>query len=234
MNRKIKIAIIVVAALLIAYAAYYLTEYSPAQEDATRYLNGTDEVKVVEMDNGLFLDGYGNDTALIFYPGAKIEYTAYLPMLMNLSSRGIDCYLVKMPFNLAFFGENEADSIIENTNYSHYVISGHSLGSVAATSYMAHTGRGDAAVLLSGYSTEKIGKPVLSIYGSNDGILNMENYNKSKSLLSNFTEFIIDGGNHAQFAYYGNQTGDNPAGITPESQQAQAVEKIIGFTNKLT
>lgn len=234
MNRKIKIGIIIIIVLVIAYAAFTFLSYNHAQDTATKYLNGTSEVSVVKIDNGLFVDGHGNDTAFIFYPGAKVEYTSYLPMLCDLASEGIDCYVVQMPFNFAIFGENEADSIINSTNYSHYILSGHSMGGYVASSYMAHSGKGDGLVLFAAYPTEKISKPALSIYGSDDGVLNYKSYNESKPLMDNLTEVIIDGGNHAQFGYYGNQSGDNPSKITPEKQQGQSVDEIVKFIDKLT
>ncbi len=234
MNRKIKIGIIIIIVLVIAYAAFTFLSYNHAQDTATKYLNGTSEVSVVKIDNGLFVDGHGNDTAFIFYPGAKVEYTSYLPMLCDLASEGVDCYVVQMPFNFAIFGENEADSIINSTNYSHYILSGHSMGGYVASSYMAHSGKGDGLVLFAAYPTEKIEKPVLSIYGSDDGVLNYKTYNESKTLMDNLTEVIIDGGNHAQFGYYGNQSGDNPSKISPEKQQNQSVDEIVKFIDKLT
>lgn len=234
MNRKLKIGIIIIIVLVIAYAAFTFLSYNHAQDSATKYLNGTSEVSVVKIDNGLFVDGHGNDTALIFYPGAKVEYTSYLPMLCDLASEGVDCYVVQMPFNFAIFGENEADSIINSTKYSHYILSGHSMGGYVASSYMAHSGKGDGLVLLAAYPTEKISKPALSIYGSDDGVLNYKSYNESKPLMDNLTEVIIDGGNHAQFGYYGNQSGDNPSKITPEKQQGQSVDEIVKFIDKLT
>lgn len=233
MNRKIKIAIVIIVALILAYSIYYFTDYSHAQGEATKYMNGTEDVSVVKIDNGLFLNGYGNDTALIFYPGAKVEYSAYLPMLTNLASKGVDCYLVEMPLNFAFFGENEADKIIDTTNYSNYIMSGHSLGGVVASSYMNHTGKGDGLILLAGYPTEKITKPVLSIYGSEDGKLNKKAYNEAKPLMSNLTEVVINGGNHAQFAYYGKQSGDSEASISAQKQQNQTVDEMMKFINRL-
>lgn len=233
MNKMIKIALVIIAAAALAYVVFYLTDYNHTEKTATEYLNGTDDVNVTKIDNGLFLDGYGNDTAVIFYPGAKVEYTAYLPMFTDLASKGIDCYLVEMPFNIALFGENEADSIIDSANHSRYIMAGHSLGGVVASSYMAHTGKGDGLILLAGYPTEKIDRPVLSVYGSLDGNLNRKSYDEAKHLMSNLTEFVIDGGNHAQFAYYGGQSGDNAAKITPENQQNQTVGKILEFINAL-
>ena len=51
---------------------------------------------------------------------------------------------------------------------------------------------------------------------------------------NNFTEVIIDGGNHAQFGNYGNQSKDGHANITAKSQQDQSVEAIMKFIESLT
>ena len=230
MNKKIKIAIVIVFLLILGYGIFYLADYNHAEKTATDMLNGTSNVSVVKTSNGLFLDGSGNDSAVIFYPGGKVEYTSYLPMLINLANRGIDCYLVEMPFNIAFFGQNSAESIMNNSSYDHYFIAGHSLGGVVASAYVNATNNTDGVILLAAYPTEKISKPVLSVYGSNDNALNKVKYEAAKPLIKgNFTEVIIKGGNHAQFAYYGNQSGDGKANITAENQQNQTVDAIINF-----
>ena len=107
-----------------AYTAFYFTEYRHAEKKATDLMNGTENVSVIKENYGLFLNGSGNDTLFIFYPGAKNEYVSYLPLLMDISNGGVDSALVEMPLNFAFFGENTADSIIDSTNYSHYVLAG--------------------------------------------------------------------------------------------------------------
>ncbi len=230
MDKKFKIAIIVIFALILGYGVFYLTDYYHAEKTATDYMNGTDNVSVVKTSNGLLLDGQGNDTALIFYPGAKVEYTSYMPMFTQLASQGIDCYLVEMPFNIAFFGTDAADDILKNSSYNHYFMAGHSLGGVVASSYVNKTDNIDGLILLASYPTQEIHKPVLSIYGSNDKVFTIEKYNEAKPLIkSNFTELIIDGGNHGQFAYYGNQSGDGIANISASNQQSQCVSEIVKF-----
>ena len=214
----------------------YSQFYYHAEETATDYMNGTDDVNVTRISNGLFLDGYGNDTAVIFYPGAKVEYNSYLPLFIELSRRGVDCYLVEMPFNLAFFGINSADEIIENSSYNHYFMAGHSLGGAMASSYVNKTDKNiDGLIYLSSHSSVAVNVPVLSIRGTNDGIINLESYQEAKSLMmNNFTEVIINGGNHANFGYYGNQSGDGQANITAENQQDQSVDAIIKFIDYYT
>ena len=234
MNRKVKIAIAIALLLIIGLAIFYINDYYHAEKIAVDSLNSSENVSVVKTSNGLLLDGPGNDTALIFYPGAKVEYTSYSPLFMNLSEDGIDCYLVEMPFNLAFLGQNSADEIIDEGNYSHYFISGHSLGGAMAASYVNSTNKTDGLILFASYSTSEIEKPVLSIYGSEDNVLNMEKYDESLNFIDdNLTELEIDGGNHAQFAYYGNQSGDGIAKISPQSQQKQCENAIIGFIERI-
>ena len=235
MNKIIKIGIILFLIFFVGGFFVYGQFYYHAEKTATDYLNGTSDVNVTKISNGLFLDGYGNDTAIIFYPGAKVEYTSYLPLFINLSSQGIDCYLVEMPFNLAFLGINSADGIIADTNYTHYFMAGHSLGGAMAGTYVNRTDNPiDGLIYLSAHTTSGIDVPVLSIRGTNDGVINLTDYQKAKTrITSNFTEVIIDGGNHAQFGYYGNQTKDGQANITAESQQDQSIDAIMRFVHDI-
>lgn len=235
MNKKVKIAIVIFLIVFIGGFFVYASVYYHAEKTATDYLNGTDNVSVVEVSNGLLLDGYGNDTAIIFYPGAKVEYTSYLPLFTDLASQGIDCYLVKMPFNLAFLARNSADDIIKNSSYEHYFMAGHSLGGAMAGMYVNGSDDIDGLIFLASHTPSEINVPVLSIYGSNDKVMNIEHYQEAKSkLMDNFTEIIISGGNHAQFGYYGNQSGDGVANISAESQQNQSVDEIIKFIQHYT
>ena len=239
MNKKLKMALYIILALVIIIAGFsiwYLTDYSHADASVNAYLNGTDNVSVEKIDNGLFLDGPGNESALIFYPGAKIEYTAYLPLFTELANDGVDCFIVEMPFNLAFFGLDSADSIVSNSNFTYdkWYISGHSLGGVVASYYLTnHSTDYDGLILLASYPAEDLNNvSVLSIYGSNDKVFNKETYDKSKGLMDyNLTEYVINGGNHAQFASYGNQAGDGVATISSENQRKQTEKEILEFIN---
>lgn len=230
--KKRYIILIIILIIMLGFGIY-VSDYSHSDSTALSYINGSENVSVTHASNGLFIDGKGNDTALIFYPGAKVEYSAYLPLMNQIAAQGVDVYLVQMPFNLAFFGQNSADDIIKNSNYSHYIMSGHSLGGVAASGY-ASKHDVDGLVLLAAYPSEEIDKPTLSIYGSEDKVLNLKSYNDAKPLIkANFTEHIINGGNHAQFGNYGLQKGDGNAGINSTLQQNETASEIINFINKL-
>ena len=102
--------------LLAAGCFFYVNDYYHADGSVKECLQGNDSVTVSEIAGGLFLDGPGEENALIFYPGAKVEYTAYAPLFSRLAEQGIDCFLVKMPCNLAFLGQNKASGIEEARN----------------------------------------------------------------------------------------------------------------------
>ena len=70
-KRYISIIILISIAL---FGIYYVNDYYHADSEALKYLNGSENVSVSKVSNTLFVDGPGNDTALIFYPGAKVEY----------------------------------------------------------------------------------------------------------------------------------------------------------------
>lgn len=233
MRRKKRI---IIPALLFFFMAVlcagYVSDYYHTDENVQVYLRKKDSVSILEIPDGLYLDGPGDDAAMIFYPGAKVEYTAYLPLLSDLAESGIDCFLIKMPCNLAFLGQNKAKKIMDSYEYDHWYLSGHSLGGAMAASYASgHLESLNGLVLLAAYPAKSLNSDffsVLSIYGSEDGVLNMEKMEEGKSQMpADYTEICIEGGNHAQFGNYGEQKGDHTAGISREEQQKQTVDAIL-------
>lgn len=74
----------------------------------------------------------------------------------------------------------------------------------------------------------------LSIYGSNDTVLNRSSYDQSApSRPDAFDEQVLEGGNHAGFGDYGNQAGDGEATISSDDQQAQAADAAVSFIGGL-
>ena len=231
-NKKKLVLLLFVGIILFMSAVWYVNDYYHADENIQIYLQEKDAVSITEISDGLYLDGPGDDTAMIFYPGAKVEYTAYLPLLRDLAERGIDSFLIKMPCNLAFLGQNKAKKMMDSYEYNHWYLSGHSLGGAMAASYASrHLESLDGLVLLAAYPTKSLKSDsffVLSIYGSEDGVLNMEKMKEGKKQMpADYTEICIEGGNHAQFGNYGEQKGDHTAGISREEQQKQTVDAIL-------
>ena len=112
-------------------------------------------------------------------------------------------------------------------------VGGHSLGGSMAAQYAVdHAGDGtlDGLVLLGSYSASDLSSTnlgAISLYGSNDQVLNRAKLEDNADLLPKGAETVeIEGGNHAGFGAYGPQSGDGEASITPAEQQSQTADAI--------
>ena len=233
-TRKRWIALAALLPLALAAAFFlYMGDYYRAEDTAVACLSGSDAVSVSRSGDAWLFDGPGTETALIFYPGAKVEAAAYAPLLCEIAAGGVDAFLVEMPFRFALFGINSADALIADSAYRHYCMAGHSLGGVAASSYAAaHPASVEALVLLASYPTKTVNEEtrLLSIYGSSDDVMKREAYEKAKALWPNGAEeLVLAGGNHAQFGAYGPQKGDGTAVLSPERQRQDTAAAILRF-----
>lgn len=214
----IVVSILLVLLLLTGGVFAYLTDYYPAEEAVWSVENLQVE------DNVTVLPGYA-DIAVIFYPGAKVEAEAYLPLLDRIRQTGVTCFLVDMPFHMAIFDPNAAEDVMANhPEIAHWYIMGHSMGGAMASQFAAdHPEQIKGLILLGAYPYgEYPVEKTLTIYGS---------LNESVAEKIDYTEnvVVIQGGNHAQFGNYGPQRGDAPAEISAEEQQKQAAAAIADF-----
>jgi len=68
----------------------------------------------------------------------------------------------------------------------------------------------------------------LTTFGSNDQVMDRDNFNATRPLLPPGTIMRgIQGGNHAQFGNYGLQPGDGTATISAADQQTQAADLTV-------
>ena len=172
---------------------------------------------------------------MIFYPGGLVDERAYAPLMQALADRDILCLLVQMPLNLAVLDMNAADGLQAlYPDVERWLIGGHSLGGAMAASYAAgHENEYDGLVLLGAYSTADLSGTelqVLSVYGSEDGVLNHEKYAQClKYYPADFTEVVVNGGCHAYFGDYGMQKGDGIPSISRAEQIAVAADAIAAL-----
>ena len=237
-NRKRIIILITVVAVLFAACAIYLSVYYRADMRAIEEIEFTTELTVESEtweDGTLVFTPEEAETGLIFYPGGKVEYLAYQPLMKAFAAEGILCVLVEMPFNLAVLDVDAADEIQEEfPEIEEWYIGGHSLGGSMAASYVAdHTDEYEGLVLLASYSTAELADSrlnVISIYGSEDEVLNREKYEKNRSNLpADFTEYVIDGGCHAYFGVYGHQEGDGTPTISNQQQIELTAQQLADW-----
>ncbi|WP_010250749.1 alpha/beta hydrolase [Acetivibrio cellulolyticus] len=234
-GKKIVISFVSFLLIIICTFLIYTSNYYHADDIAIKEASIDGDIDISNIKGALMFDPGNADTAMVFYPGGKVEYTAYEPLMVKIAQKGILCILPKMPFNLAVFDINAADKYISgNAKILHWYIGGHSLGGSMAASYVSkNSGKVEGLILMASYSTADISSSsmrVLSMYGSKDGVLNKEAYQKNKrNLPLNFTEIVVEGGNHAGFGCYGPQQGDGKADISYEKQQTYTAQVVAEF-----
>lgn len=236
---KILIPLAVVALIVIA-SIIYVSDYYIADPEVEIYVNGEHcgQVAVFADGDRIIFTPENPEVGLIFYPGGKVEFTAYAPLLESLAEEGVMCILLKMPLNLAVLDQNAASGIVEQyPEIDKWYMCGHSLGGAMAASHVNNsTGKYDGIILLAAYSTKDIATDTdsaLIIYGSNDEVLNRSKFEKYKSNLPSNSSFVeIEGGCHAYFGNYGAQSGDGEPAITRQEQQRITRDEIIKFIFK--
>ena len=216
--------VLLVLAILAGAFFWYVSDYYRA-EDVALQVMAQDSTITVQDDLTILSPSYPTDTAIIFYPGAKVEAEAYLPLLEQIRQTGVTCILVHMPFRMAIFDANAAEEVMEQfPDIRHWYIAGHSMGGAMASQFASdHPDQVDGLILLGAYIYgDYPPEKTLTVYGS---------LNQSVEDNIDYTENVveIEGGNHAQFGNYGPQKGDLPATISAEEQQAQTVAAIETF-----
>ena len=251
------LAIATVFSVLVCGLLFYMNDFYEATQTADEAMFGNQEIEVVEKGSYyVFRSKTENSSTeeavqesdsdnqkcqeigkkgIIFYPGGKVEETAYAPILLELAENGYEVYLVKMPMKLAVFGMNRAETIMEEaTHITKWTMMGHSLGGAMAASFSAeHDEQVDKLVLLAAYSTEDLTNKeieVYSFYGTEDNVLNMEKYKEYyNNLPEDVVEEVIEGGNHSGYAYYGEQDKDGEASISKEEQQECVLDVLLQY-----
>jgi hypothetical protein len=266
-SKKKLIGIITLAIFIIAVAGftYYVSDYYHADSTAINALTSTESYTVmdtadsitftptVNTSNAVTVNPTGSSstllsvnptinessTGIIIYPGAKVQAESYSVLASKLATNGYTTVIVKMPFNLAFFGANKADDIIANhTEISTWVIAGHSLGGVFASDYAVnHQDKIKGVIYLGAYPSANASNAsfkALSIRGSLDNLTTSQDISDNLNKFpANSTFITINGGNHYNVGNYGVQAGDNNSTITREEQQNQTVSYIVEFLKNL-
>ena len=234
--KKILIVFAIVIVLLIGVSIIYLSTGTYDSKELAKAYMVSDKSVTVIIDKGIeFIPSLPNGTGVILYQGAKVDVSAYSVEAKILADNGYTVFIPKMPFDMAFFGINKADKIIENNpDISKWYMAGHSLGGSMAAKYTSkNQDIIDGLILLASYSVDNLsaytGK-VISIIGTKDMGIDKEKLDQTNVNLPKDTEFyIIKGGNHSQFGDYGFQKGDNIADIPLEEQLKLITNRILEY-----
>ena len=220
-------SVLLILAILAGVFFWYVSDYYRAEDVALEVLAQDSGITV--QDNLTILSPTSPaDIAIIFYPGAKVEAEAYLPLLDQIRQTGVTCILVRMPFHMAIFDADAAEKVMEQfPDIQHWYVAGHSMGGAMASKFASdHPDEVEGLILMGAYLYgDYPEEKTLTIYGS---------LNQSVEDHIDYTQNIVEiqGGNHAQFGNYGAQKGDLPAEISTQEQQAQAVAAIEAFLSE--
>lgn len=176
----------------------------------------------------------------VLYPGGKIAPEAYLPVAAAMAEMGIAVYIVKTPYNLAFFAPGSGNRArAKRPEIQHWLIGGHSLGGIVAASVAASNPEDWAGLILfASYTTKRADLsetdlPVLSVYGAVDHLVPPSATHANARYLPINTMYVnIPGANHAGFGFYGPQKGDGKAYISAEEQRSKIASAVKIFLDR--
>jgi hypothetical protein len=208
----------------------------------------TERAVVVLNDNGVQLEGgllvfqpnSTTDRGLIYYPSGLVDPEAYAVTAQGIADSGYLVVIPKMPLNLAFMGINRADGIRAGfPEIDSWVIGGHSLGGAMAAEYAKNNlDNVEGLIMFASYPAnyqDFVGFPIpiLTIIGSRDpGAPKQEAFYEAVSDSARI--FVIEGGNHRQYADYSFQSGDGIATISVAEQQDQIIAATVQFLDELS
>jgi pimeloyl-ACP methyl ester carboxylesterase len=171
--------------------------------------------------------------ALMIVPGCPADPLAYGPLARRVALDGILSVIVKVPYRCAPWPPHQAEllrrvrGVFDLCYECKWTLAGHSRGARHALELARALPRGRVASLVLIGSTHPrdesfaaLEMPVMKVLASEDGVAPVDDAMSHRELLPPQTKWeVIEGGNHAQFGYYGYQLWDRPATISREQQQ---------------
>lgn len=208
-----------------------------------RAQEATERAVAVLQENGIQREGgrlvfrpdSPTDKGLIYYPGGLVDPEAYAVTAQGIADEGYLVVIPKMPLNLAFTQINRADDIRKQfPEIQTWIIGGHSLGGAMAAQYaINNVDNLDGLIMYASYPANNedfvdFPLPILTIIGSKDpGAPQQEAF--YDAVAGSAVIFIIEGGNHRQFADYSYQPNDGIATISEAEQQDQIIDATVQF-----
>ncbi len=229
--------LIVIMIILSGFLIWALTPLGPMDE-ARDALVSDSQVKVT-TDRWIVFEPRDSSpgTGFIFYPGGRVDPRSYAPMARDIAAEGFLVIIVPMRLNLAFFSPDRASDVMRSyPEINTWAVGGHSLGGAMAARFV-HKNQADGLIMWAAYPADDMSGdsvPALLLYGTRDGVTEPDDlYGRKNEMPSNTTWVPIEGGNHAQFGWYGSQSGDNDATITRLEQQELIVTNTVEFLRSL-
>lgn len=240
------VGITLAAVLVLAIGGFVIwanTTYS-AEPKALAAVQQDDRVQIANVDGAVVMtptEG-ANGRGLVFFAGAKVEPEAYAATFRDAVAAGETVVIVQSFLNLPLFETREFSEFTRLAPHPDtWAVGGHSMGGVKACMYAADGGGdGDMAevnglVLFASYCADdaladRDDLEVLSVSATNDGLATPAKIQASVADLPADTEFVeIEGGVHAQFGAYGEQSGDGEPTISDDEARSEITGALLGF-----
>ncbi len=181
------------------------------------------------------------DTGLVLYTASRVPPAAYAPLARQVAEEGFLVAIPSMPFNFPVFGQSAANDVLaDHPEITSWGIAGHARGGSMAASYITRSSRMNGLLLLGsrpGSNTDLSRRSSLTtwvVYATQDGLVTVEEVEEAQNRLPPNAEYVlIQGGNHAQFGWYGSQAGDGAAMIPRLEQQEQTLEAVLDFMRSI-
>ena len=166
---------------------------------------------------------------IIFVPGGLVEPDSYSYLALSLAVEGYNVTIIKALFNLAIITPNQAARFIDDSLDN--VIIGHSLGGVVASMVASKNDEITQIVMMGSYPIKDVtAKKALLITAEFDLGMDQAEFDEHLKFVTEETvNHYIEGGNHAQFGWYGSQKGDGDATISTLTQQNLVIQYILDF-----
>lgn len=194
------------------------------------------------LQNGYWtLNSTGASNAVVFFPGAKIDSRAYIPLMDRVRNAGYDVHIVIAAMGSAGTAPETMDRfnrvLAEHGPYEKISVMGHSAGGTGAYNALLlnkpnvkglFSVAGGTGSLLG--RTEKMGL----IYGTLDGLFGGNAAGQIAKMPADTVVTLIPGGNHHQDASYDFlDFGDNLATICREAQHDIIFNAMISHLESL-
>jgi pimeloyl-ACP methyl ester carboxylesterase len=185
--------------------------------------------------------------AVVFLPGGMVDPDSYLPLVRAVADAGWPAAIVELPWRMAFSEAAEEQVWRRVTavrgilgSERPLVLGGHSRGAAMSARFASQHPDELAGLFLLGTTHPKdddlssFGGAVVKVSATRDCVADLEDSLANKRRLPPRTVWVtIEGGNHAQFGYYGQQLGDCAATIDRATQQRHVLASLLPWLSNV-
>lgn len=232
-------ALVTVIAIIVLLGAGYIwsTNTYGVNDDYIKYSSSGDGV-TVSSNGGEYIVSptNGNEkTGVIIYPNEKTDTRSYLKLSNMLAKDGYRVVIIKYMFNYPAIAKNPAEKVINsNPDIKNWYIVSHSRSGELALRNAANEKAISGVAFMGAYpmgdDLKLINKPVLTMWGTQDGIIDFTKFEEYKQNLpeKSYLHEIV-GGNNTGFSDSKLFEGDNESTIDRDLQQSKASDYIDSF-----